>query len=433
MSTYIVPDHPTTSEPTYTFDQHRTAGAHVRKGRTYRVTDRTVTGNPFPKDVHTATVTALPERETLAVAADMVRRALDTSTMSARELLPILRSTAAMVHDPRDVTYRAAAMSLGMGSGDVDEVTASFDPWQARQHEVKVTRSRKGRTSFERVKVSMAPVIGGTHAVAPTDPELASSDDACMARDRAVLQLMGARRLRLGVNALDVQRAADQHYRSLGLPALVGSDATNWAGTTAGDRTSRTSVASHRSGLDGTASHSVTNDLAASGGEYVSNTADGIEWPNRLTLKRGRPRASDPTATCRAGILRTVSAPYAAPVLVTPLVWSLVAPAIDTDHRFVGHSLIKRGQTVAASRKGKGVRVKSLDIGTTDAPTTVQGWRELLANLNRGERITAKSPDGRVTITRNKQRYIATDTRGGASVKWSFRSADTLAEHLATI
>jgi hypothetical protein len=412
------------AEPTYSFDAHRLAGSHARKGRTYRIVDRVAAGDPFPKDVHTTTVTALPERETLAVAADMVRRALDTSTMSARQLLPIMRATANMVSDPRDVTYRAAAMSLGMGSGDADAVTSTFDPWAARQHAVKVTRSRKGRTSFERVKVSMAPVIGGTHAVAPTDPDAASTEDACTARDRAVLSLLGARRLRLGVNALDVQRATDQHYRSLGLPALVGSDSTSWQGTTNGDRTSRTSVASHRAGIDGTVSASTLNDLAAPASEYVSNTSDKLEWTPRLTLRKGRNRANDPTdrrvfvCDARGEIVPT---------------WHLVAPAIDTESRWQGHTLVKRASVKRSARKSTNTRVKSIDIGTVAAPTTVNAWRELLANLNRGERVTARSLDGRVVISRNAQRFIATDTRGEANVRWSFRSLDAMATHLATV
>jgi hypothetical protein len=359
-----------------------------------------------------------------------------------------------MVDDPEPPTLRSVARSFNCTDADA---------WRARDHEVKVTRSRKGATSFERVKVNMAPVIGGTHAVAPTDPDAASTHEACTARDRAVLSLMGARRLRLGTNALDVQRATDQHYRSLGLPALVGSDSTSWQGTTNGDRTSRTSVASHRAGIDGTVSASTVNDLAAPSAEYVSNTSDRKAWPIRgeqstgtgsteydkrngkliqnFPLPMSHTRQNDPTdrrvfvchpartrVTQRGSriIARTTSASEITSV------WSLVAPSVDLDTRWQGHSLVKRASVKRNARKTTSQRVKSVDIGTVSAPTTVNAWRELLANLNRGEKVTAKSHDGRVVISRNAQRYLATDTRGEANVKWSFRSLDAMATHLAS-
>jgi hypothetical protein len=320
-----------------------------------------------------------------------------------------------MVDDPEPPTLRSVARSFNC---------TDLDAWRARDHEVKVTRSRKGATSFERVKVNMAPVIGGTHAVAPTDPDAASTHEACTARDRAVLSLMGARRLRLGTNALDVQRATDQHYRSLGLPALVGSDATSWQGTTNGDRTSRTPVASHRAGIDGTVSASTVNEIAAPASEYVSNTSDKLEWTPRLTLRKGRTRDNDPADR------RVFVCDSRGEIVPT---WHLVAPSVDLDTRWQGHTLVKRASVKRNARKSTNTRVKSIDIGTVTAPTTVNAWRELLANLNRGEKVTAKSTDGRVVISRNAQRFIATDTRGESNVKWSFRSLDAMATHLATV
>jgi hypothetical protein len=380
---------------------------------------------------------ALQVSVTAAIAADMVRRALSVEQMSARELLPVMRATCRMVDDPEPRTLRSVARSFNCTDADA---------WRARDHEVKVTRSRKGATSFERVKVNMAPVIGGTHAVAPTDPDAASTHEACTARDRAVLSLMGARRLRLGTNALDVQRATDQHYRSLGLPALVGSDSTSWQGTTNGDRTSRTSVASHRAGIDGTVSASTVNEIAAPGAEYVSDTSDGIVWPLRggqttgtgsteydkrtgkliqnFPLPMSHTRQNDPTDR-RVFVCDTQGE-------IVPT-WHLVAPSVDLESRWQGHSLVKRASVKRNARKSTNTRVKSIDIGTVAAPTTVNAWRELLANLNRGEKVTAKSDDGRVEVSRNKQRYIAVDKRGELRTKWSFRSLDAMATHLAAV
>jgi hypothetical protein len=144
----------------------------------------------------------------------------------------------------------------------------------------------------------------------------------------------------------------------------------------------------------------------------------------QVTLKRGRNRDNDPTD-------RLVFVCDAAGEIVPT--WHLVAPSVDLDTRWQGHSLVKRASVKRNARKSTNTRVKSIDIGTVTAPTTVNAWRELLANLNRGEKITAKSDDGRIVISRNAQRFIATDTRGETNVRWSFRSLDAMATHLATV
>lgn len=405
---------------------------------TWRTVDVGETGTTMTIPAHVGTVDA----ERRADVIGSVRRACPG--IDAVRGLRAARTLAALRSAPADVAARAAALATESDGTAPGTNGAAPDPWGARQHDTVAKRSRKGTTSVEVKRRGVAPVIGGTHAVPPTDADLAASDVAVDARTVAAVLLDGVRRVNCGAVALEVQRVADIAYPEdrTGVPELQGTDVTAWSEVVDGGG-EWASVAYKRAWLSGLDAVPTADAIAAPAAVYRSHTRRTVRtatFPLRRRLPMGSRRKGDPEPRCRPAMLRTVSEPFAPPVLATALAWELPAPAADRDHRFIGHKLIARPATASRRRGAKrasAARTAARTVGTIDRePTTVAGWREIVAMVNRGERVKV----GAVTITRGSGRnakYRATDARpdhaapDGKHPRWEARTPDALAMRLA--
>lgn len=367
--------------------------------------------------------------------------------LRAARTLEVMRS------HPDVVAARSAAMDVGIGSGDTPDDAPAPDPWSARQHDTVAKRTRKGRTTVEVKRRGMAPVVGSVDVVDVPTSDDAVTDRAVMARRLAVDALTaehvtgptgrtayGARRIVCGLSSLDIERVTDRCYGSLGLPVLAGTDAMSWeqvVETPEGVDAGAVRVAVGRSWLTGPASDPTVDALAAPTAVYRAQTRrtyHRVTRSPRRSLPIGRHRSGDVGPRVSAGILRTVSEPYRPPVLAMGLRWHLIAPSATTAARFQGFTLIARPPArdprSRADRAAATARNERRTVGTVPAPTTAAGWSELLAMLNRGERIRCTTDAGAVTITRNAQRYDARDRRDGREHTYRLRNAARLADAL---
>lgn len=427
-------------EPVYDWKSWALAGHNPRPGLTYRVKyDEKLGDDESGLALRVPVVTVLPDA---ARRRDIVQHIRDVSGddtyVDAVTGLRLARAIAADRSHPAVVDSRAAVADIP-SDGDAPGFNgAAPDPWGARDHEMVVKRNAKGATVKERRRVGKAYVIGGTHAVPPTDPDAAASDDAVRARTAAAVLLRGVKRTSVGADTLDVLRIADICYRGLidhPVIQMIGTDVTSWEQVVHADQTDRSDVTVGRSYLSGQYGDTDWDWFAAPTAVYRANTrrtVRTVRHKSRTRLPIGRPREADRGPICRGGILHTVSPRYTAPVLVTPLVWSLVSAGHDQEHRWLGHVLHVRPKSTTQTRKAATERNAARTIGTVhedDAPTTAAGWEEVCNGLNRGERVKV----GRVTITRQRAQFAATDRRDGSSHRWQRRTAASMAAALAGI
>lgn len=427
-------------EPEYSFEHWALAGV-TESGR-YRATVRqSVSADGYSRGAHVVTVERCADRSRTRQAVDIVRRTYGAN-LTAAEALPIVRATAAMLTHPDAIAARAAVANIP-SDGTVPKVQGAPDPYTARDHDSQITRSRKAGASFIRRRVGMASVIGRTATTEWSGHADGATPEAMALRESAAERAHSARRTRVGAVSLDLQHAADETYREHGLPAMVGSDVTAWSATVPGDRSSRCSVAQTADGLSGWADGTETDRFAAHSDVYAPQT-DRVDWPMRVTVPKGRKRKGDPTdrvigyGPVHTAVLSCTAEPFSAPTLCTRVTYytrtACVAPGPDTDHRFVGHSLVKRRTVVKRDRNAERKRNADRTVGTVDAPTTREGWATLLEMLNRGERIKCKRTDGAVlTIVRNKQRYTTRGTVDGARIVWHLRTVDAMSMRLASL
>ncbi len=368
-----------------------------------------------------------------------------------------LDRAAAIVAKRRDVTlmeWNGAAPAV-MG--------AVPDAFPTRNHESVAKRSRKGVVSSEVKRRGNAAVIGDCESLARsistglspfTDEAL--DDRACLARTMAQRELLaehvrdhngrtvyGARRILMGRVAIDLTAVADRCYGALGLPEMIGTETVAFEQIVDippfGDPTD-CRVAVGRSYLTGLASDPTVDRFVADTAIYRTQTRRdhrAAPWNARLKIGTGPHRATDardtvgdhPTRVRQVGTWPTATT---APVKRH----ALISGAADRDHRFHGHTLMIRPlpKGKASTRDDRAAateRNQSRDIGTVAAPETTAGWFELLSTLEVGERLTAVSPIGKVTVTRGKTKYNARDKRADREHVWQARTIDSLAIRLA--
>lgn len=273
------------------------------------------------------------------------------------------------------------------------------------------------------------------------------------------------RKHRAGFSAIGVTRVTDAASAlDEQMPRLIGTDAEAWATVVPGDRSSRSPVAAQRSDLSGLAHHPTLSRFVAPGDGYEAHTSK-LDWRPRYRLTY-RARKTDPGTPITArgvkigrGTTTVETVPFDPFTIVHPLVWSprrkrvcqpgaltvqfpravtvtqLTTAADGPAVRTVaadGHVAVSTGAptrlhhgrtTVARvarqdrDKTGRTVNrgaVKARTVGAVDAPSTVDGWAELVAMLNRGERVICHTAAGNVTVTRGKGgQYAATDKRAG--------------------
>ncbi len=277
----------------------------------------------------------------------MTRRDLIEATrkacpdLSAVDGLRAVRTLAYLRQHPEETAARAAALATESDGTAPGTNGPAPDAFKARQHEVKTERTTKGVQTVTRVKVGMAYVQGRIDASAENVPGCEQdSDDAIRARTVSSVLLRGVKRNTVGALALDVQRVTDIAYGHIiedVVAPLLGTDVTAYEQpATRADSTDSVSAAAGTAWISGPYVDRNVDSFAAPTAVYRANTrrtVHTVKHSPRLTLRKGRDRSGDVGPTCRAGILCTVSARYAPPVLVTPLVWSLVAPAQPTIRR----------------------------------------------------------------------------------------------------
>jgi hypothetical protein len=268
----------------------------------------------------------------------------------------------------------------------------------------------------------------------------------------------------IGVGRItDAAGALDDQF-----PRLLGTDAEAFATVVPGDRASRSPVAAQRSDLSGMAHHPTLGRFVAPEGGYGAHTSK-LAWVARQSTgidrdKHGRmverpaitwrARKTDPTATTHDETVtvpwhrHTIRSPYVPATLanrrghlvvmfpetfhaVTHLVSACDTVAVRTvatdghvavttttpERLHVGRTTIARVARQDRDKTGRTVNrgaVKARTVGAVDAPSTVDGWAELVAMLNRGERVICHTAAGNVTVTRGKGgQYAATDKRDG--------------------
>lgn len=391
--------------------------------------------DPYGHTFHHVRLSEIPDTARLEDCYGAAERAAGPlwSEWSDDERAAAARSVSALRSHPAVVAARAAALSVDVDPADPDRTpnTASAvpDSFTARNHETVAKRTRKGNTVLERTRVGVASVVGSTARVAPGDLDGATAPDVCAAVvamqreiDGAPLlvdgrTVHGVRRDRSGRgNAFDLQRLTDHYLRSHGVDPLTGSDVTSWhelREVPKGSDPRDVPNAVHRCGLTGWLSVPTVDAFAAHSAVHAAITRHNVhtaDRPTRVTLPKGRKRANDPTDT-------RVFAVDPAGVAVS--VWSLVSAGPDTEHRFVGHRLVKRPErSTRRSTKRRAATVRRTErnaqrtIGTVREPATVDAWRVLLADIGRGERLVIETSDGAVTVTRGNGRNARYSTSG---------------------
>lgn len=428
------------TEPTYTARGTLLAGWN-RHDEPARVEARVIAHDPTGTDMLTWRCVAHVDPATRRDVVSSVRKALGDDCNAVMGLRAA-RGLLAMRSHPDVVAARLAAIDPDWNDGEAPDVMgAEPDAWEARNHETTSQRSNSGRLNVKRIKVGIAPVIGSLDPVVPRSDD-AVTDDAVAAR-LAATQLLGeARRVRLGTVSFDITRATAA-YRDL-IPALIGSEVTSYQETIAppkGTDLSKCQTTQAQSFLTGAVGHATVDSFAAPASVYRTQTRHDYkraDYGTRVKLGVGRHRALDARTLTRdhpTRVRQTGSYPSAT---LTP--WRetlLIAGTGDLATRWQGHRLMVRPapRRKASTRKARATiskRNQARDIGTVNAPTTEQGWRELLDGLNTGERVNARADDGsKVIVTRSAVRFRATDKRATETVYWESRTAEGLALKLA--
>lgn len=198
--------------------------------------------------------------------------------------------------------------------------------WNARQHDVRTGRTRKGATTQEVTRYGAAVVHGSltddsdgmpllassgdVHKLHPSASAarqllLASERDATDSTTRRTNHVIG--RKRFGLSTLDVLRITDATYREHGLePLLTGTEVRQFEQVIHRDRAAQARVTAHSVGLDGGSavdvptrlmlrptthadgSYSVSCSLDSTIGEIVAQAAANVPqtgsmkaWPTR--------------------------------------------------------------------------------------------------------------------------------------------------------
>lgn len=318
---------------------------------------------------------------------------------------------------------------------------SSHEAFKSREHETVSRRSRKGRSTFEVIagKRGRAQVIGSADGIVWSGHVDGMSDVAADARIVAQRLLMAVSQGKVGAHTIDLERVTDVAYGSFlehrgeieRVATMTGTDVTSWEQIVHADITDRSLVAVQRSYLSGYYGDDALDAFAAPVAVYRVHTPRLLRWTARRSVKFGRSRRNDPRPTCRAGRL-VGRIEHGQPVYAQALIWSMVAPTDDTESRFVGHVKVARPASRAKRKAQAKIKRDARTIGTIDAPDTVQGAAELLANLNRGERVNLRTATGAVAVTRAtsgiySRQYTRDD---GKRATFRTRSADTMAAHL---
>lgn len=316
-------------------------------------------------------------------------------------------------------------------------------------------------------------------------------ESAHVADDHTGHTVYGARMLHHGAVSFDVLRVTQRHYGHV-IDRLIGTDVTDWhevRDVPKGlDPRRMSPVTESHAGLSGWYRNTTLDEIASPTSVYGAHTQALTPWPDRMTLKVGRSRENDPTDT-RVFVV--------APDGEITSHWQLVAPTDETvtrrpmerseerrprviaprhanrslparrfivrpgtlvnraaardiiarrasDHRFVGFATVQRpivqdrtrkGTRADRSARGKVATVKrdARTIGTVDAPDTVHALAELLANVNRGERVNLRTAGGLTAVTRAASGIYATQyTRDdGKRATYRTRSAEAMAAFVA--
>lgn len=351
--------------------------------------------------------------------------------------------------------------------GTVPDMPSLPDPWAARNHETRVKRSSKGRTTFKRDRLGKARVMGDRYTVAApydVDDGLTLAERQHVSADLVAL----APSYMHGADAIRLTALTDRHYRGHGVPRLIGIEGEAWATVVPGDRSSRCSVAVHRTDLLGSV---VPVDLAhyvPLASVYASHTGKSrtARFPmSRIRLRKVQARMTDPGAvpyvkrdgSNGARFVPTSSLRLATPsetrsdglgyarcfvdviryVMPCDRIVTRWATADGRDHLatlppetvWFGHECMTRGETSRDKRAATTRKVDAVTIGTFDAPSSLEAWATLLDCINRGERVKVTYPDGtRRTITRGKGGVYSS---GSGPARIQARTPDAMALRLS--
>jgi hypothetical protein len=324
----------------------------------------------------------------------------------------------------------------------------SPDPWRGRDHQTVQRRSRKGVSTFKRVAIGAAAVTGSLEQGIWNGHDDGLTDDAANARIVAARLLQGVRPMVCGLSAIDIERVTDVAYGSYlasaevaQLDRLLGTDPTSYEQMVNADIVDRSSVAYQRSYLSGPYRDLIIDSFAAPASVYRSYTAKLKRWPSRQTSgvqgrKDPRQVFALPIGSHRATDRRDSRVFVVAPDGEITQTHYLIAPADDIGAdgepttRFHGHQLYRRPRPADERKRADKVKLERRTIGTFDEPSNDQAWTELLAALNRDERLKVRCTDGVAIITRDKSgRYASSGARG----KWQSRTIATMVDRLASV
>jgi hypothetical protein len=291
--------------------------------------------------------------------------------------------------------------------------------WRSRHHETISKRSRKGSTSQEVKRYGAATITGsldrdhlGRPLLAmPDHAELASAAARALHTDRERGDL---RKMVTGWDAAAVLQLTETLYGDE-IEPLLGEDSRRtraYQQQVRADRSSYCSSAFRTSHLgdvlDAVPHSTTTRDLiAAQRDVYAADTSTKLAWPRRVRLGSVRLRKSEP----KPAPMFVVDSEGQA-VRTTYLVSASTTPGT----MWRGHQLVQRGETSARRskvRQAAADKRKARTTGTVEAPSTIQGWEELLSMVNRSERLLVTSDAGRVTISRSPEGVYSAITPAG--------------------
>lgn len=408
---------------------------------------------------------------------ESVRRAIPG--IDAVNGLRAVHALAATRSHPDRVKAIHAHLSLA-SDGTVSAFPKLPGSWEARNHETRVKRSRKGRTTFKRDRLGKARVIGDRYVVtAPydTDGGLTGDERRAVSADLVALAPSYVH----GADALMLTRLTDRRYREHGVPRLIGIEGEAWSTVIPGDPSSRCSVAVHRTDLLGSVVPVHLASYVPLASVYATHTSKSrtARFPiSRLRLRKLQARSADPGAvsyvksdgkpgykhapvvgtprlatasdTARTDglgyercLIRTTR--YVMPTDRIAVRWCALATTkghtcddrcqihlntVTPEHLWLGHQLTARPLTTRDARAVTSARVAATTIGTVDRPESLEGWTTLLECVNRNERVKVTYPDGTVrTITRSKSDDGIYSTGSGKD-RIQARSADAMALRL---
>jgi hypothetical protein len=193
-----------------------------------------------PRDLPRKASRFVPDALQRADIVSTLRNALPT--IDAVSGLRAARSLGALRNDP---FYRDAVHAhLERVAGEVDAVTAPIpDPFTSRGHASRVTRSRKGRTSFVVDRRGIAQIIGATDLV--TAPYVCDDIDRTE-RGWLTASLNLIPRKGYGRSSLSVLRVTDYRLARYGVDPVLGTDLTAFASMIDADVSDRSACAIQR-------------------------------------------------------------------------------------------------------------------------------------------------------------------------------------------